>query len=197
MSISVSPSVLIMIFVSALSGKMSMLAVPLLAAAAHELGHIACAFVFSIPIKKLRLNLFGALIETDQFNCSYKKEAILSLAGPLSNIICAMLVYAIVNRELFVSSRIIQYFFVSSLYFAFINLLPINSFDGGRFLSCLLLQKLSPEDVGKTLMWLSVFFVFIIWCCSVYLLLRTGSSLSLFVFSGVLFSQISSSDAYR
>lgn len=197
MDISVSPSVLIMVLIYALSGKISSLIIPLSAAMIHELGHIAFAFWFSIPIKKLRLNLFGALIETDQLNCSYGKEAIMSLAGPISNVICATLVYTLTNRELFISSRAIQYFFVSSLSFAFINLLPINSFDGGRFLSCLLLPKLSPEAVDKSLIWLSVLFAFIMWCCSVYLILKTGSSLSLFVFSGVLFSQIFSLGEYR
>ncbi len=195
MNISVSPSVIIMISIYAISGTLKSTGIPLLAAAIHELGHIICANIFSIPIKKFRLNLFGALIETDPLNCSYKKEAILSAAGPLANIICSLLVLALFDRGFFVTSRGLQYFFISSLSFAFINLLPIDSFDGGRLLSCILLQWLTPEAVGKILKYLSIFFFFIIWSFSVYLIMKTGSSLSLFVFSGILFSHICSSGA--
>ena len=194
MKFSVSPSILIIIFVYLVSGKSSILAVPLLAATLHEIGHLICARAFLIPIKRIKLNLFGALIETDPLGCSYFKEALLAVAGPLTNVVFALLTIAANALSAFRDPYPIQYFFVTSLSLAFINLLPIEGFDGGRVLNCILMQRFPAHIVYKILKYSSVAFVFLLWSFSIYLILKTGSSLLLFVFSGALLSRIFASN---
>jgi Zn-dependent protease len=173
-----------------LSGNINNAIIPISAAIIHELGHILFAILYSVKIEKLELNLFGALIRIPPLSCSYKQEAMLSAAGPLANIIfgtaCALLLpYA--KAELCES---ILYFVISSYVFAFINLLPAKDFDGGRILGCCLLNRFSPDFVHTILEWASLLCVFLLWSVSVYFILRTGSYLSLFVFSGALFARI-------
>ena len=197
MKVSISPSIVIMILIYAASGKLNIIAIPIIAAAIHEAGHLLCASVLSIPLKRIKLNIFGAAIETDPLSCTYLKEALLTLSGPLFNVLTAIIILAAIRGRLYDAPISVRYFFVSSISLAFINMLPIDSFDGGRLLSCMLISKYSPNSVYKIIEYLSLLFVFILWSFSIYLLIKTGSSLSLFIFSGVLFAHIFSKSDLR
>ena len=155
------------------------------AAIIHEVGHLVAAAMLGIRIKCIRLDIMGAMIETDPLLCSYKKEVLLSLAGPIMNIFSIAL------------SCIIPFHFdlgifeISSGFFAAINLLPAKDFDGGRALSCLLLSsKISHSAATAFIEATSFVCVFLLWTISVYFIMRTGSYLSLFVFSGSLFAKL-------
>lgn len=154
------------------------------AAIIHELGHIASAYLLKIRIKCIALDIFGATMQVDSLLHSYKKEAILCLAGPLSNILSVLLVNA------FSLPVDIRLFTVASLAFAIINLLPAKGFDGGRVLSCLLLTFISPRAVSVITGVSSFICVFLLWSASVYFIMRTGSYVSLFIFSGALFAKL-------
>ena len=154
------------------------------AAFVHEMGHVVAAKLLNIPTKCIKLDIFGAIIETDALLCSYKKEAVLCLAGPLANI------FSVVILSTFQLPFDLEFFKIASLFFAVINLLPASGFDGGRAIPCLLLSKLSSQITAK-LMFLSSFVcVFLLWTVSVYFIMRTGSYLSLFIFSAALFSKL-------
>ena len=190
MKISVSPSVLLMGGIILLSGNVKNAVIPISAAIIHELGHMLFAVLYSIRIERLELNLFGALIKIPPLSCSYKREALLAAAGPLANIITAIISALFIFQVREGLRKAILYFVISSLLFALINLLPAKDFDGGRIISCSLLTKFSPNTVYSILEWTSLLCVFFLWSISVYFILRTGSYLSLFVFSGALFARI-------
>ena len=190
MKILVSPSVILMGSVFLLSGNIEKALIPVLAAVIHEIGHLTFAFLFSIPINRIELNLFGAIIETPPLACSYKQEVIFAAAGPLANLISAATVGCTVFYFPSIKNNSTILFIAASLIFACINLLPASSFDGGRILKCILLLKFSPNAAISILEWLSLLCIFILWSISVYFIVRTGSYLSLFVFSGALFSKI-------
>lgn len=185
MKIKISPAVWIMAAALVLSGDThtKTVAVILSAALIHEAGHLIAAAAMNIPIKCIRIDIFGAYIETRSMSCPYAKEAVLCIAGPLTNIISAML-----------SSLVFRFdtplFAVSSIALAVINLLPINGFDGGRALSCLLLNRFSPRTVSLLTDVTSFICVFMLWTVSVYFIMRVGAYLSLFVFSSVLFARM-------
>ena len=158
----------------------------LLAAALHELGHIAVAKLRSIPLSELRLGIFGASLTTDIPFCSYKNEIFLASAGPLANIASFLLAFTI--RSFL--GELGEFFLVSSLFLAILNLLPIDDLDGGRILKCVLLYNTSPKVSYTVCKALSFSTVFCLWVLSVYLLLRLAASLSLFIFSLALFCKI-------
>ena len=114
----------------------------------------------------------------------------LAAAGPLANIVSAAVAASFVSHADERMREAIFFFIISSLAFAFINLLPAKDFDGGRILSCCLLSRVSPNTVHSILEWASLLCVFFLWSISVYFIMKTGSYLSLFVFSGALFARI-------
>ena len=160
--------------------------VALLAAALHELGHILAAKLCNIPLKELKLGIFGASLTPQSSLCSYKKEIILCAAGPFVNLLSAALLLPFLTEL----NSFAEFFTASSLFLGILNLLPIYDLDGGRILNCMLCEKLSPEGAEKICKKLSFCIVTSMWLISVYLLLRVSSSLSLFIFSSALFCKI-------
>jgi membrane-associated protease RseP (regulator of RpoE activity) len=76
-----------------------------------------------------------------------------------------------------------------SLYLCLLNLLPIRSFDGGRALVCFLCDRRAtlPDRAERILSVVSAIVLLLLWTVAVYLLLRRGSALSLYLFCLQLF----------
>ena len=157
-----------------------------LSALIHEMGHIVAARFCHIRLRECKIGIYGAGLMPEDGLFSYKKEIFLCLFGPLFNLLSVALCLLLRQTSL----QFYQYFVVSSLSMGLLNLLPICDFDGGRMLHSLLCLKLSPILAGRILRTLSFCCVFLLWCFSVYLLLRASSSLSLFIFSLSLFFKI-------
>ena len=183
--IKISFSFLLMLFTLIISHSYLSLAA-LSAAFLHEMGHLCAARLCGIPLRELKLNVFGASLTLDQALCSYKSEIFLASAGPLVNIITVATMIPFAN----VLSDPLILFFISSAFLGILNLLPISDFDGGRIFSCILLQILPEKAASSIYVLVSFFTVLCLWLTSVYLLLRLGASLSLFVFSTALFCKI-------
>lgn len=158
----------------------------LLASALHEISHILAAKICKIPLCELKLGIFGAALRPTISLLSYKKEIFLAIAGPFSNILCALPLIMFVKE----ANSFCQLFISASLFLGFLNLLPITDFDGGRILYCLIAYKFSPTSALKTIKILSFLLVFILWTLSIYLLLKLSTSLSLFIFSLSLFTKL-------
>ena len=186
MKIKISPTLPLFILSLMTSKDISFVLIPISAAFIHEFGHLTAAKVMKLRIRSMKLGIFGAAIEVDMLNCSYAKEAVLALCGPLANIISALLVYISVGTE----SKHILLFLSSSLFFAALNLMPAGSFDGGRIFSSVLNLFLPQRTVCRITEAVSFSVVFILWTASVYFILKTGAYLSLFIFSLNLFAAL-------
>ena len=158
----------------------------LLAAFLHELSHILAAKLLGVSLTHLRLDIFGAAIGIEGEISSYKKEALVALAGPLCNLISVLLLLPFSSVE----GTPIYLFISASLFLGLLNLLPIKDLDGGRVLFCILAFLLSLKLASRVLSTLSFLVILSLWTLSVYLLLRLGASLSLFIFSASLFCKI-------
>ena len=164
----------------------------LLAAALHECGHILASRHCKIKLKQMKLGIFGASLVTEGTLCSYKSEIFLAAAGPLVNIFCFLLCSLVPQK-----SDILENFKIASLFLALLNLLPIKELDGGRIAYCTLASLLSPRVALRVVEGLSFSIIFSLWALSIYLILRLGASLSLFVFSCFLFCKIFLKSAYE
>ena len=158
-----------------------------LAALLHELGHVAMAAVCGIRLRECQIGIYGAGLVPDGGVYSYGQEIALCLAGPLVNLLCASVGLWFLNEN---AGAFWANFVFSSLALGLLNLLPIRGFDGGRILGAFLLRFCSARTVECVTAVLSFLCVFLLWCCSVYLLIRFVASLSLFIFSLSLFSRI-------
>ena len=155
----------------------------LIAILIHESGHLAAAYLLRMKPEGIAADTIGIRLLFRGTPPSYGKEIFLCAAGPLANLLSLGLALPHYSGE--------NSFFLSvSAALAILNLLPIDGFDGGRILRSTLSLFLSPDTVDRICVLFSFFFLFILWCASVYLLLRTGNELSLFFFSAALFFRI-------
>lgn len=162
----------------------------------HEAGHVLAARAVGVRFGHLRLTRTGLrLITVAEGFPSYDDELTCALGGPLANALSALLlrVFCLVCPTL---STFVSHFVPLSLSLALLNLLPLRGFDGARILYCFLcshhrrLPSLTPDRAGRFLSLLSCLILFGLWLLAVYLLLRRGSALSLYLFCLQLFQSI-------
>ncbi len=148
-----------------------------LAALLHELGHMAAAWGWGIPLRGLRLDLFGARMELGGL-LSYRAELAVAAGGPLVSLAAAALVWPL---GCFLGG--LYLFSAVSLGLGLINLLPVRSMDGGRMLFCVLSLLFGERVADVTLRVTTGLFLGGLWLLSVYCLLRLGETLTLFTFA--------------
>ena len=155
----------------------------IVAAALHELSHLAAARLLGTRLSSMKLGIFGASLSMDAHTTSYKNEILIALAGPAANIISSI----ILLHFLPISSAFTDMLLSASVFLGLLNLLPISNFDGGRVLFCFMALHTSLNLASAILKITSFIFLFALWVLSVYLILRLGASLSLLVFSASVF----------
>ena len=159
------------------------------AAILHELGHMLAAAILGIPLRSLDVGMFGASLKVRGSLISYPKEFILCAAGPAMNFISAIAVIAL-SEHFGYYSEIGEWFASVSLMLGVLNLIPAEGFDGGRILSVAVTSLFGPRAAARLLSFSTFMSILSLWMFSVYLLIRFGTSLSLFVFSLSLFYRL-------
>lgn len=195
----------IMICASLISERAEIIGIYFLAAFIHECGHILAAWMQKIPIKEIKLGFSGIRICTDSGVTSYKKELILAASGPLFNLLtlllCAVIFYSLhvdLSESFSLSERFLDgggggfcgalgFFSLSSAMHCVVNLLPVNTFDGGRIVYCLISIIFSEEIAARVTDILSALCALILWIIALYLLLKVSSGLGVFVFAACIF----------
>ena len=133
----------------------------LTAAVIHECGHLFAARLLKIELRSLDIGPLGATIRTRGSLISYGCEWLLCAAGPAANLASGAAAYMIFHG----SERF-----------------P----PGGTAVGSLA----GPRAARGLLSFCSVISLCGLWMLSVYLLLRWGASLSLFIFSASVFCRI-------
>ena len=176
------PTVLSLVLLFIFTDRVALTAV-ITATLLHELGHIAMALLLRIKISCFSADLLGARLDTGHTVLSYSDEILLSASGPFINILSVISFHRI-------ALPFFEHFVTASLGLALLNLLPIESFDGGRILYCTLSSFFGSSKAAPVLRVLSFLCLFMLWCISVYFLIRASDSLSLFFFSVSLFNRL-------
>lgn len=174
----VSANTLLLIAFLAIFDRRFTLLVPLLAALLHELGHIAVMLCCKIGIRRINLSLFGAEISGADVECAGRAAQIaVYAAGAAANLVCG-----------FVAERFGFGFFADCSYaLAAVNLLPIETLDGG----CIVAAMFSDCKYGHIIIrLLSGLSLFLLWLAASYLLLLYGGNLSLLMLIVYLFVTI-------
>ncbi len=120
-----------------------------LAALLHECGHLLALCLMGGRVERLCLRLSGGEICYGG-SLSYGGDAMVALAGPAANLLCALVCAGMTARW---PSAWLYQFIGSSLTLAAFNLLPALPLDGGRVL-CALLERGFPlwgEPLAKAI----------------------------------------------
>lgn len=121
-----SPSFLVLLAFLYYMDRQNLVPMGMLACLCHEWGHYVCIHCCGGEVRRISFTLVGAEMELPQ-RFSYGQEFCCALAGPLVNLLLALLfchwnpVFSGINLAL-----------------AVLNLLPLSKLDGGRALTALL-----------------------------------------------------------
>ena len=157
----------------------------LFSALVHECGHILAAHVLNISIEALHISILGARLKLSDPLLSYEKEWWLCAFGPLFSFLLAA--FALFLHGIYQNEEFFRLLSITSYALGMINLLPIGWLDGGRMFRALCLTIFSHRTANALLQCFSLIFLLLLWMTSVYLLIRVGNSLKLFIFSFSLF----------
>lgn len=171
LKISISPFYFSILTAMSILDTTNILLLSLLSSLAHEsahvimgwlLGSINICFEFKIPAMTIKR---GSALQL-----GYMQEALISSAGPLINLIIAVLLNIVFGLS---AASVINY----ALFL--INSLPVRTLDGGNVLFCLLSLKLNPITAEKTVKAISYAVVIPILLSGIIVLLVTGKNFSL------------------
>ena len=144
----IHPTMFILLFDSIVAGMFWLFLIYFVSIVYHEFAHAIISKKLGYKAEKIVLYPTGALLygETDEF--TFKDEILISLAGPIANLIVVVLFVFLwwIFPELYnYSSDIV----VANLSLATFNLLPVFPLDGGRILLAILSTKFDRKTASK------------------------------------------------
>ena len=141
----------------------------LLSALIHECGHLLAIRLCGGRLRRLRLGLMGAAIGYDGRRLSYGKEALCALAGPLANLLFALL-FSISGLYTLAGTGLVE---------GGLNLIPARRMDGGRAIYMLSCGKHGMERAERQACVLSCVSAFILLGLGLYVAIKSGRNFTL------------------
>lgn len=123
----------------------------------HELGHALAAKYFGVKTRKITLFPIGGMASLDKIPESPKQELLVVIAGPLVNVIIAILLYLILPIQELINMSFVEsletlsnltlqnfllYLFIVNVGLVIFNIIPAFPMDGGRILRALLAMRI-------------------------------------------------------
>ncbi|MNM94653.1 Stage IV sporulation protein FB [compost metagenome] len=116
----------------------------------HELGHVAAARWFGIPVVSVTMLPFGGnAVMEDNGNITAGKEIVIALAGPFQNLVLIGITLLLHQTEVWEGAFPV-YFIECNMLIALFNLLPILPLDGGKISQAVCSLSLSYHS---TILW--------------------------------------------
>lgn len=150
MRLKIDLKIFLFLFLFLLTSQIEMYIILMIFAIIHELGHLVAGLILKFKPEEVKLTPVGLQIrfkiDSREYNEKIKearslniKKAIIALAGPLTNLIIAVVTIIIgyfnVNIQ---NTYIYQIIIYANFLIAMFNLIPIYPMDGGRVLKELL-----------------------------------------------------------
>lgn len=104
----------------------------------HEMAHMIVGLILKLKPKTFEIQPFGVGIIFESFENSERNKIIIALAGPITNILIALIFIFI---KIKVQTTIVNV----NILLAMFNLIPIYPIDGGRILKAILTTKEGKE----------------------------------------------------
>ena len=141
----------------------------------HEGGHFAAMMLFGCKPSAIRMGIFGVRVEQNPAApVSYGQNIVISLAGPMVNLLCFGAAYAAGGACIPAMVHLVL---------ALFNLLPVEPLDGGQALFCLLAMHMEAERAERLVFLVSFAAVVPLAGVGFTLLLRSGYNFTLLLVS--------------
>lgn len=141
MRIKINIQIFAIIIILILTKQIEIYAWLMLFALIHEIAHMITGIVLKLRPRMLKIEPFGIGIIFEGFKNTEKNKILIALAGPMTNVLIAVLFSFIKTRAqtLIINSNILLTIF---------NLIPIYPLDGGRILKAIIAinSKTGKED---------------------------------------------------
>ncbi len=148
-NIKISFTFLSIFLIFIVTDKVKIYLITLSSAMLHELVHIVFIYLYGMKLESVCVSLFGGNIKRKSGQCSdYKKEAIINLSAPITNIV--------VGAILSIFYGINNSFALVNLTLGIFNIIPFHTFDGGAGLKCFLSYYFSEKTTENILTTVSV-----------------------------------------
>lgn len=151
----------------------------------HELFHLITALILDVEVKSIVVLPFGMTLHVSKDVIRFpKKEVIIAVAGPISNLI----MIAIANIFWKSNYQNINYlmFIVINWSVFLINLIPIPPLDGGRILRAILIRNAGLFKALKYIRKISHLFTLLICAVGILLIFITKGNPSLCIIGAFL-----------
>ncbi len=139
----------------------------------HEGGHLLCAALLNVPFSRLTLCPCGAVMTFDFSRTTYFRELCVHLAGGVTGTAAALIVWKISGNARFLGI---------TLCLTFMNLLPVEGFDGGGVLHCILSMLLPPATADAVCHAVSVAAVLLLWTIVLWVELKVRATVTVLLF---------------
>ncbi len=140
--ISIEPWVLLVFLVSIYVGRFMQMLMLYGIAIIHEMAHLVVARSLKIRVVKIGILSFGAVLKLEEPHIKDPiKEILIAFAGPVANILMALLSVGIQTYYLPKADNMI-FFIYGNIAMASINLFPAMPLDGGRILRAACVYKM-------------------------------------------------------
>lgn len=141
----------------------------------HELSHALQAKRFGVKVDRIMLLPIGGVASMGSMPEKPSQEFRIAIAGPLFNVILAILLYYpayhFLGRDVFFSplyspglrtwANVLAYLYWLNIMLAVFNLLPAFPMDGGRILRAILAQVMSLQKATRVAVGFGYIFIFI------------------------------------
>ncbi len=146
----------------------------------HETGHIVTILIFGAKPDCITLDISGIKISKNEMSLSYAQECVVAICGPFVNLIF-MLIFA--------SDKDSLAFMINTGLF-FINMLPVKSLDGGRFVFFVVSQFKNETVAMKVIFLLEIVTIFFVSALLIILFSAHRVNSSIVLFFVILFVMI-------
>jgi len=155
----------------------------------HEMGHITFIKLNKFNIISIEILPFGINILTDRSRLTaYKTDIIIALSGPCANIICSVIILAIIKFHGYDS--VLFFAFLTNILYAAINLFPVKNLDGGK-VSEIIFKIILPANFSYIVYSvISAIFLGILSIFALFVLMVTGYNFTLILLCCYLFYTI-------
>ena len=151
----------------------------------HELSHLLTAIFMNVEVKSILILPFGMTLRLSNDIIRYpKKEVIIALAGPISNII--MITLSQLFYKNYVGNLNFYLFVIVNWSVLLLNIIPVPPLDGGRILRAILIKSSGLMTASKAIRKIARVFVFTICILGILLLVATRGNPSLCIIGAFL-----------